>query len=157
MTDTTDQLDTPDEKKGIQVTDTPSLEDTDVTAERSPDDDRENHPSKREARYRVQLRETEAERDQLRANVEAFQRAEVERIAGESIQKPSALWSADVGLVSLLDDAGRVDPLKVDTAVQAARDTLGLAPTRPPGYVRGEGQVVDQPPAGNPWQNAFTG
>jgi hypothetical protein len=79
----------------------------------------------------------------------------VERIAGQSIQKPNALWSADVDLASLLDDAGRVDPLKVTAATQEATKTLGLAPTRPPGHVRAEGQVVGQPPASDPWKAAF--
>ena len=164
MTDTTDEFDSPDnEQDGAPTTDTPSAENADepdVTAEPPPDVDHieEENPNKREARYRLQLRETEAERDQLRATVEALQRAEVERLAAKLIQKPTALWSADVELSALLDDAGRVDSTKVDAAVQDAKTTLGLAPTRPPGYVGSEGRVVGgQPAAADPWKNAFTG
>lgn len=128
--------------------------DTDATADTAAEDGNLN---KRQARYRRQLRETEAERDQLRATVETLQRAEVERLAGKAIQKPTALWSADVQLVDLLDDTGAVDPAKVNAAVQNARDTLGLAATRPAGYVRGEGQYVAPAAAGNVWENAFKG
>lgn len=144
---TTDEFDAPAEDADVQQADTSTEE---------PDDEPDaESPSKREARYRVQLRETEAERDQLRANVEALQRAEVERLASRSIQQPNALWSADVELTSLLDDAGRVDPIKVDAATREATKTLGLAATRPPGHVRSEGQVVGQPAVSDPWAAAF--
>jgi hypothetical protein len=127
-----------------------------ATPDEPTDDDK---PSRREAKYRVQLREAEAERDGLRANVEAMQRAEVERLAGASIRQPNAIWAAGVDVKGLLDDEGRVDPIKVASAVQDAQNTLGLAATRPAGFVRGEGQLVGQPvaPAENPWQKAFTG
>ncbi len=114
-------------------------------------------PNRREARYRVQLREAEAERDQLRATVEALQRAEVERLAGRMIQKPGALWAANIALSDLLDDAGTVEPTKVTEAVKTAQKELGLAPTRPPGYVRGEGQTIERSSGGNAWEKAFTG
>ncbi|OCB41042.1 hypothetical protein A5675_11010 [Mycobacterium malmoense] len=90
--------------------------------------------------------------------MEAMQRAEVERIAGKSVQKPTALWSAGIELTELLTDTGTVDPTKVATAVQTARDTLGLAPVRPAGYVGAEGRSVDQPTSsGDPWKDAFKG
>jgi hypothetical protein len=132
----------------------PEVTDTSNSEPEEPAGD-ENPGSRREAKYRVQLRETEAERDQLRGTVEALQRAEVERIAASSIQKPSALWSADVELGTLLDDAGKVDPIKVAAAVKEATNTLGLASTRPGGHVAKEGQVVGQPAPADPWKSAF--
>lgn len=133
-------------------------EQPDAAAEPTTEDQHpDENPNAREARYRIQLRETEVERDQLRANVVALQRAEVERIASKSIQKPAALWSANVELAQLLDDTGTVDPRKVDTAVKQAKESLGLAQTRPGGYVRSEGQVIDSKPAGDPWKEAFKG
>lgn len=96
---------------------------TEVTNEPEPEPQ-----SKREARYRTQLRETEAERDQLAGRIEAMQRAEVERLAQQWISKPSALWSAEVTLADLLDDDGHVDPEKVTAAAHAARQALGLEP-----------------------------
>lgn len=159
MTDTTQESDTPE----------PTKEDYDaviaaIRAEQDPSEDpdpetgSEDAPenvSKREARYRIQLRETESERDALRANVEALQRAEVERIAGQKIHKPAALWSTDINLSDLLDDNGVVDPLKVGNAVDTATESLGLAPKRPAGYVGSEGRVVGQPSAPDPWKAAF--
>ena len=133
------------------VAETPEVDEP--PAEEHSDDDKPG--SKREAKYRVQLRETEAERDQLRATVEALQRSEVERIAGQSIQRPAALWSTDVELSSLLDDAGRVDPFKVNAATKQATETLGLAAKRPAGYVGGEGRTIGSPGAADPWQAAF--
>lgn len=128
-----------------------------IDSEQQSDDDQDDGhtASRREARYRVQLREAEAERDQLRANVEALQRAEVERIAGTQIQKPGALWSAEVQLADMLDDAGTVDPAKVKSAVSSARETLGLATTKPGSYVGSEGQPIGNARSGDPWQNAF--
>lgn len=81
------------------------------------------------AKYRVQLRETEGQRDALAARLETMQRAEVERIAGSRIAKGEALWAAGVELADLLDDDGNVDPLKVPTVADAAAEKLGL--TRP--------------------------
>lgn len=81
---------------------------------------------KEAARYRRQLRETEAERDTLRERVEAMQRAEVERLAGH-LSQPSAIWAAGVELADVLDEDGNVDPGKVTPAVTAAAESLGLA------------------------------
>jgi hypothetical protein len=172
MTVAADEFDSPDDNTAVDDDKKGTVDNVHSSSERptgtsdmgviaTPDtEDADDHtddenPNKREARYRLQLRDTEAERDQLRSTVAALQIAEVERLAGKSIQRPSALWSADVELTSLLDDVGRVDPVKVDAATQQAQKTLGLAPTRPAGYVRGEGQVVGQPTAGNAWEGAF--
>jgi hypothetical protein len=111
-------------------------------------------PSKREARYRTQLREAEAERDQLRTTVETIQRAEVERVASQTIKKPEALWANGAELASLIDEHGAVDAAAVTAAAEAARDTLGLQPIRH-GYVPTEGRVVGQPAPANAWESAF--
>lgn len=78
------------------------------------------------AKYRRRLRDTETERDTLRGQVEALQRAEVERLAGHLTQ-PSAIWAAGVELSDVLDDSGAVNADKVATAVTEAAETLGLA------------------------------
>lgn len=81
---------------------------------------------RREAKYRRQLRDTEAERDTLRSTVETLQRAEAERLS--SLDKPAALWAAGTTLADVLDDDGTVDPEKVKAAADAAADALGAAP-----------------------------
>ena len=112
--------------------------------------------SKREAKYRVQLREAEAQRDALAATVEAMQLLRGrERIAGATIQKPSALWAAGCPLADLLNDDGTVDARKVTAAASAAQQSLGLAATRPGGFVPREGTSIRQSTRPNTWEAAF--
>ena len=80
----------------------------------------------REAKYRRQLRDTEAERDGLVGQLDAMRRAEAERIAANVIAEPAALWAADVQLEDLLGDAGTVDAEKVTAAARDAQERLGL-------------------------------
>lgn len=92
--------------------------------ESDPDDD--TGLSRRDIRYREQLRAAEAERDTLRTTVETMQRREVERLAAEHVVKPAALWTAGTELANLLGEDGTVDPEKVATAAADARQQLGL-------------------------------
>lgn len=72
------------------------------------------------ARYRTQLRATEAERDALATRLEAMQRAEVTRLAGDRLAVGADVF--DVGraeLAELLTEAGEVDTERV-AAVAAA-------------------------------------
>lgn len=133
--------------------------DPDTPEVRNSDHDPEPQ-SKREARYRTQLRETEAERDQFAAKVEALQRAEVERLAANVIRQPSALWAADVELADLIDDDGLIDPGKVDAAVRTAQQALGLElggdeRKKHGPVVPREGTGRTRSSAGNQWEDAF--
>lgn len=84
-------------------------------------------PNEEAKRYRLRLREAEQQRDALAQRVEAMQRSEVETLAAEHLNVPSALWKADgVELASLLTDDGAVDADKVREAALAARESLGL-------------------------------
>ena len=76
---------------------------------------------KEAASYRRRLRETEAERDKLRARVEASDRLEVERQVGGDggLADPGDLWLA-VQLDDLRNDDGALDSEKVE----AARDRV---------------------------------
>jgi len=49
-------------------------------------------PTARDVRYRERLRETEAERDQLRDRLRARDRADVERIAADDLDRPADAW-----------------------------------------------------------------
>lgn len=117
-------------------------------------------PSNREARYRRQLRETEAERDTLRGRVEALQRGEVARLAAAEEIKAEALWASGAQLADLLAEDGTVDAAKVDAAIKAAAESLGLE-TRGSRLARG---LVVRSEGGNPaagrvgsgWADAFT-
>ncbi|WP_125078051.1 hypothetical protein [Mycobacterium sp. P7213] len=115
--------------------------------------------SKREARYRTQLREAEAERDELRQAVETMQRNEVERIAAEHITKPAALWTAGTELSSLLTEDGTVDSARVAAAAAEARQQLGLehpqAKRQRGPVVPREGMSYGRATTGSTWENAF--
>lgn len=105
------------------------------------------------AKWRRQLRDTEAERDALAQRVEAMQRAEVERLAGTThrIAEPAALWASGVTLPDLLGEDGHVDPDKVKTAAENAISALGLARRKPAGYVKNEGRIVEPPRSKATW------
>ncbi|MEP9391677.1 hypothetical protein ABLE94_05355 [Gordonia sp. VNK1] len=115
-------------------------------------------PSKREARYRLQLREAQAERDTLAERLEALQRSEVERLAADLIEKPAALWTAGVKLDTLVGDDGTIDADKVTEAVKSAREQLGLQSSQqrlrrgPVVPMEGTGTDRSRP---DPWKSAF--
>lgn len=78
-------------------------------------------------KYRLRLRETEAERDDLTGRLDAAHKQIAEAMAADRIQKPDALWKAGVDVHELLDDEGRVDPALVKAAADQAAADLGLA------------------------------
>lgn len=67
---------------------------------------------------RTRLRDTEAERDGLRAVADGLRRGEVERLAAAELQDARDLLDRhDVS--EFLDDSGHVDPAKVSAAARA--------------------------------------
>ena len=146
-----DQPDTPD-----QVVNSSPPEGSDA----EPDPERDDTGlSRRDIRYREQLRAAEAERDTLRTTVETMQRHEVERLAAQHLTKPAALWTVGVELESLLGEDGTVDPDRVLTAAQNARQELGLedpkAKQRRGPVVHREGTTVQSGGKSNSWTDAF--
>ena len=88
--------------------------------------------SREAARYRTQLRETQAERDELREQLDRMQRADVERMASSAgLAVAADVWQFGATLETLRDDAGAIDPEAVGGLVEAIiRDRPGLkAPT----------------------------
>lgn len=139
------------------MTDTTNTQPADETQPDTPAAEAETTEEKpstnREAKYRKELRATEAERDQLRTRVETMMKGEAERMSG--LSKGAALWAAGATLEDLTDDEGNLDPDKVRLAAEAARETLGAAPApvapKPDPTQGGMGAVpkVDQ------WKGAF--
>lgn len=89
--------------------------------------------SREAAKYRRQLRDAEAARDQLAERLAALQRGQAETFAREHLADGADLWRDGVDLTALLDDGGQVDPDKVR---EAARSTIAAhrhwAAPRPP-------------------------
>lgn len=81
---------------------------------------------RRDEQARQRAQELEQERDALAGRVEALQRREIERLAGEVLAQPGDLLElGKVSLDDVLDDEGNVDP---DAVAKAA---AGLVETRP--------------------------
>lgn len=126
MPNTTDATTVDNSEVADTESTTATEEQGDNPAGDTPEDDDDAGLSRRDVKYRERLRETEAERDTLRATVESMQRREVERLAAEHLVKPASLWTVGVELENLLDDDGTVDPEKVRAAAVDARQQHGL-------------------------------
>ncbi|MCD0181638.1 hypothetical protein [Micrococcus luteus] len=109
------------------------------------------------AKYRTRLRETEAERDTVRgqldaahATVERLQRALVETTAASDLVDPADLWRhGGVEVSELLADDGTPDPEKVSAVVSdilAERRHLARPRTPRPDMTQG-GTGTPPPPA----------
>lgn len=75
--------------------------------------------NKEAAKYRRQLREAEAARDQLGERLAALQRGQAETLAREHLADGADLWRDGLDLAALLDHNGQVDAAKVAEAAQA--------------------------------------
>lgn len=109
--------------------DAPADDDTGTTAGDAPESATEasgdaSKPASKNAeaaKWRVAAREAQTERDELRAKLDSFLRADAERIAAEFLAVPGDLFDV-VGatLDDLLDDDGRVSAEKVKELADAA-------------------------------------
>ncbi|RVW01320.1 hypothetical protein [Rhodococcus xishaensis] len=107
------------------------------------------------ARYRRQLRDTEAERDTLRDRVTAYERREAEQLAVE-LADPRDLWVAGIDLDDLRGDNGTIDYAKVAAAVdEVLAEHPAWGKTRTPKPDRRQGGGEHQLPAHTNWSNAL--
>src|SRR5699024_258137 len=133
---------------------------TEATEDRVPDANPEEQPeqprgNKEAAKYRTRLRETEAERDQLAAQVENLRRAGVEDRLKTHRVPAAGFWAAGVKLEDLLDEDGNLDDEAIKTAADNAVETLGLERIGVRGpHVPKEGNVTDPSRSVN-WTDAF--
>lgn len=130
----------------------PAAETTAVEAEP------EAKPGNREARYRLQLRETEAERDALRGQVATFQRAEAERLATTTLADGRDLWRDGADIADVLADDGTVDEKKVAAlAAKVQAEHPHWQRPAPPDVRRlRSGSTGEPEPRQSPWEKAFT-
>ncbi|MDZ7883609.1 MAG: hypothetical protein U5N53_12140 [Mycobacterium sp.] len=84
--------------------------------------------SREAAKYRRQLRDAEAardqaaaERDQLGERLAALHRRQAETLAREHLADGADMFRDGLELAALLDDDGNLDPAKVTAAAKAAR------------------------------------
>lgn len=80
----------------------------------------------KEARYRVERNEARAERDALAQRVEALQRAELERLAGDTMSNPADLLAlTGQALADFLTEDGELD---AELVAKAAAELLATRP-----------------------------
>jgi hypothetical protein len=104
-----------------------------------------------EKRYRLQLREAEAERDSLRTVVESMRRQDAERLAGDRLASAKLLWTLGQGPADVLTDDGTgVDPAKVSALCDAVLTEYGqgVAKRARGGYAPLEGRSPRNRPGG---------
>jgi hypothetical protein len=80
--------------------------------------DERGNPNAEAAKYRKQLRATEAERDSEREHVEHLQRAVIELMAGPRMQNVDD-FARFVDLSTLVADDGKLDRTKIGEAIDA--------------------------------------
>jgi hypothetical protein len=121
-----------------------------------PPEPEEPTPNHEAARWRARLRTAEQERDGLAERLTDLQRAEAERLAGAALSRASDLWIDGREVSDLLDDSGRVDPVRVEAEVASVLDGRpGLAVTvaRPrPDHSQGH---VPSGGSGSAWQEVL--
>jgi hypothetical protein len=84
--------------------------------------------SREAASYRRRLRDAEAERDGLRERLDGYERAEVERLAGDAgLQVPADVWQFGTSLDTLRGGDGSIDHEAVNGLVaEIVKDRPGL-------------------------------
>jgi hypothetical protein len=87
-----------------------------MTDEQNPDGNAEA------AKWRRQLRDTEAERDALRERLDATHRAQIEATAADAFHDPTDLWSA-TSLDQMRGEDGLIDPEKAEQAMNGVLES----------------------------------
>ena len=133
----------------------PKTEPADVIPEASPAEDAQlDVPSKagREAaRYRTQLREAEAQRDTIRAQLVALQNQMIETSLPPNL-KPEAWRLAHPDISDLLSEDGTINRDALTEAISIAVETLGVQNPGP--IIPTQGKQPDRAPGK---RNAFAG
>ena len=138
-----------------ETTDEPKAEPDDAG---EPQVDDVGKPNREAAKWRTQLRETEAERDRLAEQVGRMRRGEVERLAANRLRDPGDLWLAEVEVASLLDDDGAPDPAKIDAAISTVlEEHPGWSATRRPKPTPEQGREHAPTNVGASWADALRG
>ncbi|MCV7090025.1 hypothetical protein [Mycobacterium interjectum] len=115
----------------------------------------------REAKYRKALRDTEAERDQLRTRLETRDTADVERDLAGRLVDPGDLWRAGVTLDDLRGDDGELDPDRIDEAVTTVVAehphwaVNPVSPAAPASQVTSDGRPNLDADQATTWQGLF--
>ena len=110
-----------------EIIETEAAEETQPAEEIDQVDEATPNRSREAAKYRKQLRDTEAERDTLRATVDALQRSMIEtHIRSHHSVEPTGVIASAEDLNAFLNEDGTIDAEKTAVFVGTAVDKLGL-------------------------------
>gem|GEM_PF-6343849 len=104
-------------------------------------------PNREAARYRTQLREAEAERDDARAQLARIQGTMLARALARADVTPEAVAAAGYGFANLADDDGNLDADKLTAAVADTAARIGVRAGTTPDrglYVASQGQMPER-------------
>lgn len=79
------------------------------------------------AKYRRQLRDTEAERDALKEQVTALRKTIADTALGEILEQPDGFWATGATLETFFSEDGVLDHEALKAAAGEASASLGLA------------------------------
>lgn len=94
--------------------------DAEVDTDEGEGSDERGAANREAAKYRRQLRDVEAQRDQLGERLAAMQRGQAETLAREHLADGADMFRDGLELAALLDGDGNLDPAKVAAAAKAA-------------------------------------
>lgn len=115
-TDTTEPVDSTDQTPPADTTEQTDLDVQDQDDDQDQERGRRNGNSEA-AKYRRQLRDSQAETEALRDRVTTWERRHAEQAAAAKLADPADLWAAGVTLDDLRGDDGDLDPAKIDAAL----------------------------------------
>lgn len=99
----------------------PSVDNGTPNTDERPNDDERGAANREAAKYRRQLRDVEAQRDQLGERLAAMQQSQAETLAREHLADGADIWRDGLELSAVLDNDGNLDPAKVAAAAKATR------------------------------------
>lgn len=157
----TDQTDNSEEKPLVTDTDEsgsgPETDDTSTVDDAS---DSGNNPNREAAKYRRQLRDVEAERDQLTEQLTAARQQILDNAAlnwknGAGSIYPEALDQAGLKPEQFFTETGHLDQEALDQHMSALKQKYGHMFQRPGLVVPNEGRSPSSTDFGNAWEEAF--
>ncbi|MFI2104100.1 hypothetical protein ACH436_12445 [Isoptericola sp. NPDC019693] len=109
------------------------------------------------AKYRTQLRETEAERDTLRETVSALRREQAEAALDKTLARPESFWLTGATVDEYIDEAGKLDRSRLIADAQSAISKQGIAAFRRFAAAADQGARSGETSGGKTWQDVLGG
>lgn len=128
--------------------DMPATTPADPTTDDLHDLDRARQLRSENKTLRGRAKDAEAERDTLRGRVEAMQRSEITRVAGDFLTDPADIFHSGASVADFLDADGNVNP---EMVMASSTDLIGEHPHWAKGY------TGNKPPSNRPVESLKAG